>query len=228
MQFTNEFQVQAPLQSVWDLVLDAEQVAPCVPGAQITEIVDRAHYKGTVKVKLGAVQMTYRGEMEVSPDETARAITLVGKGKETKGTGSATGTFRVQLSEPRAGHTHVHITTDVDVTGKVAQFSRGILPDVAGRLIREFSQCLEQKLEQSQPSPVQQTVSEERLQTPPAPLEPVPLVSQPEVESRMAPTPASRAHTEGMDLRLSKLIVDVTRGRLARVLHAVADRIEPA
>jgi len=228
MQFTNEFQVQAPLQSVWDLVLDAEQVAPCVPGAQITEIVDHAHYKGTVKVKLGAVQMTYRGEMEVSPDEDARAITLVGKGKETKGTGSATGTFRVQLSEPHAGHTHVHITTDVDVTGKVAQFSRGILPDVAGRLIREFSQCLEQKLEQSQPSSVQQTVREERPQTPPPSLEPVPLLSQPTVESRMAPAPADEAQMNGTDLRLSKLIADVTRARLARVLHALADRIEPA
>lgn len=228
MQFTNEFQVQAPLQSVWDLVLDAEQVAPCVPGAQITEIVDRAHYKGTVKVKLGAVQMTYRGEMEVSPDEASRAITLIGKGKETKGTGSATGTFRVQLSEPRAGHTHVHITTDVDVTGKVAQFSRGILPDVAGRLIREFSQCLEQKLEQSQPSYVQQTVGETHLQARAAASESVPVVSQPKVESGLPPTPASQAHTEGMDLRLSKLIVDVTRGRLARALHAVADRIEPA
>lgn len=227
MQFTNEFQVQAPLQSVWDLVLDAEHVAPCVPGAQITEIVDESHYKGTVKVKLGAVQMTYRGEMEVRPDENARAITLVGKGMETKGTGSATGTFRVQLSEPHAGHTHVHITTDVDVTGKVAQFSRGILPDVAGRLIREFSQCLEQKLEQSQPSSVQETVREEQPQTPPPSIEVAPLPSQSSAEPRMPhPTPAA-AQVNGTDLRLSKLIADVTRARLARGLHALADRIEP-
>src|SRR3954466_5861312 len=115
MDFTNSFTVDAPIDQVWTVVVDPQQVTPCVPGAQITEVIDASHFKGTVKVKLGAVQMTYRGEMEMHPDEATHSIALTGKGTDARGGGGASGQVSVQLESTGAG-THVTIVSKVDVT----------------------------------------------------------------------------------------------------------------
>jgi carbon monoxide dehydrogenase subunit G len=146
MDFTNEFTVDAPLATVWEFMQNAEEVTPCVPGASITEQIDDTHYKGTVKVKLGAVQMSYRGEMEMVPDEGDRTITLQAKGRETRGSGGASGTVTTRLVDAGDGRTKVEIHSQIDVTGRVAQFGRGIMQDVANRLIKDFAACLEQKM----------------------------------------------------------------------------------
>lgn len=145
MEFNNTFTVNSSLEQVWTFMLDAQEVTPCVPGAQITEVVDDTHYKGQVKIKLGAVQMTYRGELEMQPDEDSRTIIIKAKGTEMRGSGGASGTVTTILTSD-GNSTKVDIHSQVDVTGRVAQFGRSIMQDVSNRLIREFAQCLERKL----------------------------------------------------------------------------------
>jgi uncharacterized protein len=150
MDFTNNFSVNAPLERVWEFILKADQVTPCVPGAQITESIDDLHHKGLVKFKLGPVAMTYRGELEVQPDRASGSITLRAKGKEIRGIGGASGTVTTRLVEKDDGGTLVEIVSKVEVSGKVAQFGRGIMQDVANRMTRQFAECLEEKLQQSE------------------------------------------------------------------------------
>lgn len=235
MDFSNEFSVTAPLSLVWSFLLNAQEVAPCVPGAQITEIVDETHFKGTVKVKLGAVQMTYRGELHVEPDEEARTIVLHAKGTETRGSGGAAGTSTARLTELENGETHVEIVSQVDVSGRVAQFGRGIMQDVANRIMKEFSACLEAKIQAridaesggptkdteqvdtSSKSDAVDTVSasqEPALTAPPAAPAPA------SVPSYSPPAPAT-------ELRVSHLVWSITRSRLAAGLRFLADRLEP-
>lgn len=256
MEFTNTFTVQAPLQLVWKFMLDANEVAPCVPGAQLTETLDETHYKGTVKVKLGAVQMTYRGELEMQPDEPNRTITLRAKGTETRGSGGASGTFTTQLTEPEEGVTHVEILSKVDVTGRVAQFGRGIMQDVANRLIKEFASCLEKKLEarsapQEQAGETQAAASTAPAASATAPPStdlspqaasstsnpsalpaPAGSSSPPSASTSGAPPPAPPPPTApsapgGNELRVQDLVADIVRSRLAAGLRALASYIEP-
>jgi len=182
MDFTNSFSVRAPLATVWEFLTDAERVTPCVPGAQLTETVDATHYKGTVKVKLGAVQMTYRGDMEMEPNEADHTIALRARGTEARGSGGASGTVTTRLTESQDGVTQVDIESHVDVTGRVAQFGRGIMQDVANRIIKEFAQCLEQKL---QP---EGTTGEEPAAPAPEPATASPTASSPPVSSAPPPT----------------------------------------
>jgi hypothetical protein len=225
MDFNNSFTVNVPVERVWALLLDAEQVAPCVPGAALTESIDPLHHRGTVKVKLGAVQMTYRGELEMEPDEVNRTIVLRARGSEARGGGGASGTFTTQLTDTGAG-TQVDIHTRVDVTGRVAQFGRGIMQDVATRMIKDFASCLEQKVVAGETARTA-TASEPPQQ--PAPSE----SSRPTgstvsagdaTPTRPSTTPTSQPATE---LRVGALMLDLARGRIARGLHAIARLIEP-
>lgn len=149
MDFKNQFTVDAPLPLAWQYLTDVQVVAPCVPGAAITEAIDETHFKGTMKVKLGPVQITFQGDIEMRPDESERSITLIAKGQGLKAMGSASGTIVCHLTTVDGNATNVEIDSRVDVTGKVAQFGRGIMQDVAGRQIKQFATCLEQKLQEA-------------------------------------------------------------------------------
>jgi carbon monoxide dehydrogenase subunit G len=148
MEFTNSFTVAAPIDVVYRYLQQVEEVAPCVPGAQITDRTDDHHFQGSVKVKLGAVQMTFRGDLELTSDGSSKTIVLTGKGRELRGGSGASGTVTAQLSGSDDGGTRVELLSRVDVSGRLAQFGRSIIPDVAGRLIHEFATCLEAKLTQ--------------------------------------------------------------------------------
>lgn len=237
MEFTNSFTVLAPLSEVWTFMLDAQEVAPCVPGAQITETIDERHYKGTVKVKLGAVQMNYRGEMELDPDEAARRIILRAKGSELRGSGGASGTVTTFLVEGPDGGTEVNIHSQIDVTGRVAQFGRGIMQDVANRLIREFAQCLEQKIVAQSGTAQQAPVQDSE------PAQPANAVAEPAMSSTATTPPPAQASTAvntadqasrsgsgsgaAKELNIANLAVDIARSRLAALLHGVASRLDP-
>ncbi len=237
MEFTNSFTVQAPLTEVWTFMLDAQEVAPCVPGAQITETIDEQHYKGTVKVKLGAVQMNYRGEMELDPDEAARRIILRAKGSELRGSGGASGTVTTFLVEGPDGGTEVNIHSQIDVTGRVAQFGRGIMQDVANRLIREFAQCLEQKIVAqsgtSQQAPVQDSEPAQPSKAAAEPPMNSTATTPPPAQAQTAVNTANQASGSGSssgaakELNIANLVVDITRSRLATLLHGVASRLDP-
>jgi len=243
MEFTNTFDVQAPLQVVWDFMVDAQEVAPCVPGAQITETLDERHFKGMMKIKLGAVQMTYRGELEMDPDEGARLISLRAKGSEVRGSGGASGTVTTRVTEGSDGMTHVEIHSKIDVTGRVAQFGRGIMQDVSNRLIKEFAKCLETKLHDrlhpTVPSGAQgdvatsapATEAEIVRETKPSSAPTAPPASAGDAEARRTPSavaaPPPRTSTPPAELRLQNLILDITRTRVAAGLRKLASVIEP-
>lgn len=145
MKIENEFTVNAPIQQAWGAMLDLEQVAPCLPGAAIEEATD-GEYQGTMAVKLGPISTRYRGtvKIEEANEENHRAV-LSASGKETRGQGSASATIISTMSEEN-GATRVHVETDVQVTGRVAQFGRGIMQDVAEELMGRFSTCVEQEI----------------------------------------------------------------------------------
>lgn len=228
MEFTNSFTVKAPLETVWAFMLDAREVAPCVPGAELTESLDATHHRGTVKVKLGAVQMSYRGELEIEPDEAARTIVLRARGSETRGSGGATGTFTTTLTSPPEGGTHVDIQTHVDVTGRVAQFGRGIMQDVANRMIKEFAGCLEQKLSAnadvsgSSPPAQAAAVAHEEV-APQPPVDP----PRTHVASGALSTPPAVPPVSGAEIQVGKLLAHMARSRIAAGLRVIAARIEP-
>lgn len=145
MKIENEFTVNAPLQQAWDVILDLERIAPCLPGASIEESTGE-EYLGTMAVKLGAISARYRGtvKIEETDEENHRAV-LRAEGKETRGQGSASATITSTMKENN-GATQIHVETDMQVAGRVAQFGRGIMQDVAEELLDRFSTCVEQEI----------------------------------------------------------------------------------
>jgi uncharacterized protein len=145
MDFSNSFSVAARLEEVWDFMLNVEEVTPCVPGAEVTETLDDTHYRGVLRVKLGPVSLSYRGDIEVERDRDEGRIVLHATGTEVRGVGRASAVISTVLSAAEVG-TEVQIDSHVDVTGRVAQFGRGIMQDVASRNISEFASCLQEKI----------------------------------------------------------------------------------
>ncbi|WP_369200597.1 SRPBCC family protein [Streptomyces sp. PU-14G] len=150
MQLENHFTVPVPLGDTWKLFQDIGAVAPCMPGAVLDTVEDDS-FTGRVKVKVGAVQMSYRGQGTVSRDETEHTVTLDLSGSETRGAGTAAAKVTAQLA-PDGDHTQVTVRTDLDLTGRPAQFGRGILADVADRLVQQFAAKLAEYLSTRQPA----------------------------------------------------------------------------
>jgi carbon monoxide dehydrogenase subunit G len=149
MRFENRFDVDAPLEEVWDAVLDVERVAPTVPGAQVLERTGEDAYKVAIRVKVGPMSMTYRGEVEiVERDAAAHRAVMKARAKESRGQGTADADVTMQLSgEDR--RTSATVTTEVQLSGKVATMGQGVLQDVSGRLVQTFAQNLAAMLEQA-------------------------------------------------------------------------------
>jgi carbon monoxide dehydrogenase subunit G len=147
MRFENHFDVDAPIDRVWDAVLDVERVAPTVPGAQVLERVSDDAYKVAIKVKVGPMSMTYRGEVEITDrDPAAHRAVMKARARESRGQGTADADVTMTLTGDD-GHTAASITTDVQLSGKVATMGRGVLQDVSGRLVETFAQNLATMLE---------------------------------------------------------------------------------
>jgi hypothetical protein len=134
----NSFRVPVPIEQAWRTLLDVPRIAPCLPGATLEES-EGTTYRGRVKVKVGPIQLAYKGEATIAEqDEAARRLVLVASGKETRGSGAASARVVAELVE-RDGATDVQVATDLDLTGKPAQFGRSIISDVSGRLIDQFA-----------------------------------------------------------------------------------------
>lgn len=141
MKLENRFTVPVPVADAWKVLLDVERIAPCMPGATLTSR-DGDSFTGSVKVKVGPINLTYAGHARfVSLDEEARVAVIEGSGKETRGPGTAKATVTCRLRE-RGAQTEVDVETDLAVTGKPAQFGRGVLADVSGKLVTQFAACL--------------------------------------------------------------------------------------
>jgi carbon monoxide dehydrogenase subunit G len=142
VELNNEFRVAVPAAKTWEVLTDVERVAPCLPGATLLSV-DGDQFTGAVKVKVGPITVSYKGEAAfVEKDAAAQRVVLKANGKETRGNGSAAAVVTAQLKD-EGDSTNVVITTDLTISGKAAQFGRGVLADVAGNLIGQFARALE-------------------------------------------------------------------------------------
>ena len=141
MELNNDFEVAAPIDRVWDVLTDVERIAPCLPGAQLQEV-EGDEFRGVVKVKVGPITAQYKGAASfVERDDVGHRAVLRAEGRDTRGAGNAAADITAQL-EAVDGGTRVTVTTDLTVTGKVAQFGRGVMADVSRKLMGQFADNL--------------------------------------------------------------------------------------
>ena len=149
MELNNEIDVNAPIQEVWEAFNTPERIAPCLPGAELQEV-DGNNFNGLVKIKVGPITAQYKGTATyLEKDEDAQKVVIKGDGRDTRGAGNASATITAQLTEVSSDVTNVSVRTELTITGKVAQFGRGAISDVSGKLMTQFAQNLEQLLEPS-------------------------------------------------------------------------------
>ena len=142
MELAHEFTVAVPVEQAWDVLTDVARIAPCMPGAVLTEV-DGSTYHGQVKIKVGPITAQYKGTASFAEkDEAARRVVLKASGRDTRGQGTASATVTAAMAE-EAGSTTVSIVTDLSVSGRVAQFGRGVMADVSARLLEQFVHNLE-------------------------------------------------------------------------------------
>jgi len=148
MKLEQSFQVRAPVERVWETLVDIERVAPCLPGAEITEAGEDGTYRGTFSVRLGPTTAAYRGELNMQElDEEARRVVMHASGQDKRGQGSAKATI-VSTMRAEDDVTTVDVETDFTITGRLARFGRGgMIQDISNRLLRDFADCLQQKIE---------------------------------------------------------------------------------
>jgi len=161
MKLEQSFEVQAPIEQVWAALIDLERVAPCLPGAAITERDDDGAYHGTFQVKLGPTTAAYRGTIRIEEtDEADHRATLKARGTDKRGQGGASATIVNTLTE-QGGATRVEAVTDFTITGRLAAFGRGgMMQDISNRLMRDFATCLQSRLGEGGPPAVEETGGE--------------------------------------------------------------------
>ena len=148
MKLNNEFTVNVPVQEVWNVLLDLERITPCLPGASLTQETGDRAYDGAMKVKLGPVTQQYSGTVKIQEaDESAHRAVLRADGKDARGQGTASATIISTLQDEGNGSTKVQVETDMQITGRAAQFGRGVQQQVSERLLQRFADCLEEEIQ---------------------------------------------------------------------------------
>jgi carbon monoxide dehydrogenase subunit G len=161
VKLEHSFTVPADLETVWQAVLDPERVAPCMPGATLSEV-DGDAFKGSVKVKLGPISLLYKGSGEfLEKDESSRKVVIKASGKDARGNGTAAATVTVTLRADGSSSTAGAVVTDLSITGKPAQFGRGLISEVGGKILDTFANCLASKLAPPEEGPPNLSVVKE-------------------------------------------------------------------
>jgi len=185
VQLEHTFVVPAGVEQAWQVLLDIERIAPCLPGASL-DTVDGDQFTGTVKVRLGPIGLTYKGKAAfVEKDEQARRVVIDAQGRDSRGNGTASAKVTATLAPDGEEATEVSVLTDLNITGKPAQFGRGVLVDVGNKLLGQFAECLAGKLTgtdaavpaEDEAAPVDETAPVDGT----APVEAVPVGSTPAV-----------------------------------------------
>jgi carbon monoxide dehydrogenase subunit G len=163
VKLEQSFEVRAPLERVWETLIDVERVAPCLPGAEITEASEDGTYHGTFSVRLGPTTAAYRGELHIEEqDEAAHRVTMRASGQDKRGQGSAKATI-VSTMRSEGDVTKVDVETDFTITGRLARFGRGgMIQDISNRLMKDFADCLQERIEApsaAEPSVVDAVIS---------------------------------------------------------------------
>ena len=152
MQLENSFSVGAPPDKVFAYHIDVNKVVGCVPGAELSEVVDPTTFKGKVKIKVGPITVAYSGTAKiVDRNDAQHTATLEAEGRETTGPGSARAKALMSVDRDGAGST-VKIVTDYNVAGRVAQFGRGVMEDVSRRIVNDMAACIKANVEAAEPS----------------------------------------------------------------------------
>jgi carbon monoxide dehydrogenase subunit G len=148
IRFEERFVVRAPAGSVWDCLVDPRRVVTCLPGAELAEVIDERTFRGSVKVKVGTVTVSYRGRVLLAElDSTSRRVKMIGEGREATGTGFAKMTLVSQVGALPDGATEVTVRADLDVVGRIVQIGRGLIEQVAHQLFQQFASCVRATLE---------------------------------------------------------------------------------
>jgi carbon monoxide dehydrogenase subunit G len=171
MQLETRFQVPLPPEQAWKTLLDVERIAPCVPGAQLTEIVDERTWKGKASVKLGAVSLAYAGTVVIEErDDASRHAVLKAQGTETRGRGLASARITMRLEEADGAATNVVMLTDLTISGTVAQVGRGMIGDVSQKIANQFAANLSSTLvaSKSEATPREESAAAPIATPPPA------------------------------------------------------------
>jgi uncharacterized protein len=193
MELTHRFTVPAPIEDAWAAFADLEMVAGCFPGAALTSV-EGDEFKGTVKVKLGPVALQYAGAGTfLERDDSAHRFVMEAQGKDKRGNGTAGATVTAVLTSAGPESTDAEVVTDLTITGKPAQFGRGVIQDVSDKLLGQFIDCLETKLRGEE---------EEAPEAPPAAAPeaaPAGVAGAPPTQAP-APPPPPRAEPEALDL----------------------------
>ncbi|HEX9123184.1 MAG TPA: SRPBCC family protein [Actinomycetota bacterium] len=207
MELENTLEIPAPVDRVWAFMLDVEQVAPCMPGAELTEVVDDHTWKGKVNVKLGPVSLSFAGTVVLQDrDEATRTVVLKADGRETKGKGTASAQVTSKMEPTDGDSTKVSILADLNISGSLAQFGRGMIGDVSQRMANQFAGCLAERmaaLEAQVEQPAAGAVTE--AGGAPAPAPPLPRAAEPVGGIRLALWALFRAIGRGLS-RLGKAI----------------------
>jgi carbon monoxide dehydrogenase subunit G len=173
MRFENSFTVAAPIDEVWETLLDLDKVAPAMPGAQVIDHTGEDAYKVAIKVKVGPMTMNYRGDVEIrDKDQADHHATMRVKAREARGQGTANADVTMQLREEDAG-THAQIDAEVQLAGKAAAMGRGLIEDVSRRLVDQFAGNLEEMLSQGngagpEAAPATEGAATEQREAPPS------------------------------------------------------------
>jgi hypothetical protein len=166
MDLNHEFTVNVPVEEAWAILTDLERIAPCLPGAQLTEV-EGDTYRGQVKIKVGPILAQFKGQASfMSRDDVAHKASLKGEGRDTTGKGNASAIITAELTSVTPTSTKCTVHTDLSISGKVAQFGRGALADVSDKLLAQFSENLNQLISAA-PAPSAPVAAE----TSPAPSE---------------------------------------------------------
>ena len=148
MQIENQFEVAAPPDRVYSFLLDINRVVTCMPGAELSEVVDPTTFKGKVRIKVGPITVSYNGTARITDrDDAGRVATLQAEGRETSGPGSARATATMSVVDAGNGTSGVKLVTDYTVAGRIANFGRGVMEDVSKRLVSQMADCIKANLE---------------------------------------------------------------------------------
>ncbi|MQA15345.1 MAG: carbon monoxide dehydrogenase [Pseudonocardiaceae bacterium] len=218
MEMEHNFTVPASVDTVWEALLDLEQVVPCMPGASLTSRTGD-EFAGTVKVRLGPISLQYKGSGRFTErDQAARRAVIEASGKDARGNGTAAATVTTTLAESGSG-TAVTVVTDLSVTGKPAQFGRGLISDVGGKIIGQFADCLAGRFESGAEPPSPEPAAPTPEPAPPATgqAEPTAPTSATPAPVRPAPAPVSEEINllDSAGAPVLKRVVPVVAGLLA-------------
>jgi carbon monoxide dehydrogenase subunit G len=194
MKLENEFTVPAPIEHAWEVLLDVDRVAPCLPGAAI-EGNEGDEYTGTMKVKIGPITASYKGTVKIEEaDEAARRAVMRAQARDSRGQGTAAATITSTMQEVEDG-TRVHVETDMRVTGPAAQFGRGVMQDVSAKLMGRFADCLAEQMAgtPAEPAAAGDSTAGDRPEPPPGP-------AGDSAEAAARPAPPPRQAEEVLDL----------------------------